>query len=272
MSDLAVHRVRLATGITVPYTVRGAPDGTPVVLVHAWGEARGCFDTLVPHLPPDLRVVTWDLRGHGEADKPTEGYLLAQVADDVVALLDALAMERVVLVGSSSGGYVAQQVAVTRPRRVLGLVLVGSPLSLEGEPSFMAEIEALRDPLAPEWIRDFNVSLSVPGRVPDWYLEERVREGLAMSADLWRTTLRGLVGSPAPTRLGVITCPTLVLWGGDDQLLGEAQLTGLHQSFPQATVISYADTGHTVLWERPELVATDLVAFVRRLRGTSASR
>jgi rifampin ADP-ribosylating transferase len=265
--DPAVHRIRLPTEVTVPYTVRGAPDGTPVVLVHAWGEARGCFDTLVTLLPPDLRVVTWDLRGHGEADKPAVGYRLEQVADDVLGLLDVLGLERAVLVGSSSGGYVAQQVAVTRPETVLALVLVGSPLTLEGEPPFMAEIEALRDPLTPEWIRAFNLSLSVPGRVPEWYLEERVQDGLAMPAALWGLTLRGLTEAPRPTRLGRIRCPTLILWGADDDLLAPSQLAGLREVMPHAIVVSYAETGHTVLWERPELVAADLVPFVRGLRG-----
>ena len=68
-----------------------------------------------------------DQRGHGAADRPKAGYALAEFADDVVAFMDAVGLSSAVLLGSSSGGYVAQQVAVTYPSRVAGLVLVGSP-------------------------------------------------------------------------------------------------------------------------------------------------
>ena len=58
------------------------------------------------------------------------------------------------LVRSSSGGYVAQQVAVDNPNRVAGLVLVGSPHSLHGRPAFADEVERLTDPVDPTWVRE----------------------------------------------------------------------------------------------------------------------
>jgi rifampin ADP-ribosylating transferase len=116
--------------VTVFYDAHGDPLGTPVVLIHAWGESRGSFDRLVPLLPATIRALSFDQRGHSDADKPAHGYALRDFADDVVAFLDALAVPSAVLLGSSSGGYVAQQVAVDSPHRVAGLVLVGSPRSL----------------------------------------------------------------------------------------------------------------------------------------------
>src|SRR6185437_7946442 len=72
--------------------------------------------------------------------EPAAGYALAQVAADVVAFMDAVGIPAAVLLGSSSGGYVAQQVAITSPHRVTGLALVGSPCSLQGRPSFADEV------------------------------------------------------------------------------------------------------------------------------------
>ena len=106
--------------------------------------------------------------------------------------------------------------------------------------------------------------------MPEWYLEDRVRDGLAMSAALLKQTLRELIASPAPRRLGTVECPTLVLWGSDDTMLGGGQLDGLHEAIRRAEVISYADTGHLVLWQRPERVAADVVAFARRTWRTSS--
>jgi pimeloyl-ACP methyl ester carboxylesterase len=81
-------------------------------------------------VPPTLRIFAMDQRGHGDADKPADGYALVNFADDIEAFMDAVGLRSAVLLGSSSGGYVAQQVAVQAPHRVDGLVLVGAPRSL----------------------------------------------------------------------------------------------------------------------------------------------
>jgi pimeloyl-ACP methyl ester carboxylesterase len=138
--------VRLGTGLTVPYVAQGDRSGVPVVLLHAWGESLGSFDRLLPLLPATIHAVAMDQRGHGAADKPADGYTLVDLADDVVAFLDAVGLPSAVLLGSSSGGYLAQQVAVRAPDRVTGLVLVGSPRSLRGRPPFADEVDQLTDP------------------------------------------------------------------------------------------------------------------------------
>src|SRR4051812_37078840 len=109
-SGQAVH---LRTGVDVRYVAWGDRSGVPVLLLHAWAESLGCFDRLIPLLPRTLRGLAMDQRGHGDSDKPAEGYSLTAFADDVTAFLDAMDLSRAVLVGSSSGGYVAQQVAVS---------------------------------------------------------------------------------------------------------------------------------------------------------------
>ena len=150
-----VCRVGLATGVTVPYVWAGPAAAAPVVLLHAWGESGRSFDRLLPLLPGTVHAMAMDQRGHGGADKPAAGYSLADFAADVEAFMDAVGVSAAVLVGSSSGGYVAQQVAVTSPHRVAGLVLAGSPRSLQGRPSFADEVDQLTDPVDAAWVRKF---------------------------------------------------------------------------------------------------------------------
>jgi pimeloyl-ACP methyl ester carboxylesterase len=126
-----VRDLRLRTGITVPCFAQGDADAKPVLLLHAWAESRGSFDRLVPHLT-GFRVYAPDLHGQGEADKPEDGYSLAEQAEDAAAILDTLNVPTAFVVGSSSGGYIAQQLAIDHPEKVAALVLVGSPLSLHG--------------------------------------------------------------------------------------------------------------------------------------------
>lgn len=100
------RRAELSTGLTLPYVSVGTSIATPVLLLHAWGESRRSFDRLLPLLPHTVRAMAIDQRGHGDADRPKDGYALADFADDVVAFMDAVGLPSAVLLGSSSGGYV----------------------------------------------------------------------------------------------------------------------------------------------------------------------
>ena len=261
------RRIALATGVSVPYVSAGPVAAAPVVLLHAWGESRRSFDRLLPLLPRTIHAVAMDLRGHGDADKPAAGYSLAEVAADVAAFMDAAGVPSAVLLGSSSGGYVAQQVAVTNPHRVTGLVLVGSPRSLQGRPPFADEIDQLTDPVDAAWVRKTLTWFPRFRQVPQWYIDGRVQDGVRMPAYVWRETLAGLVSARPPTDTATITARTLIVWGARDELLTSEHQQSLAAAIPASRLIVYEDTGHLVLWEQPERVASDLTAFVASLRA-----
>jgi pimeloyl-ACP methyl ester carboxylesterase len=214
-----VRTVALSTGISVPCFVQGNLDqtvddgGAPLLLLHAWGESWRSFDRLIASLPPSQVLVAPDLRGHGDADKAETGYSLVEVAEDIVALLEALAIPRVTILGSSSGGYVAQQLAVEYPGLVAELILVGAPLSMQGRPSFADEVDSLTDPISRDWVRESMSWYRLLHAVPTSYIAERVQEGLDMPAAIWRSSLRGFYEAIPPTEAGRISVPTLLLWG-----------------------------------------------------------
>ncbi len=260
-----LHAVRLRTGVTLPYVVQGDPSGLPVVLLHPWAESLGCFDRLLPLLPSTLHVFAMDQRGHGTADKPQAGYDLVDYVADVEAFLDAMGMPAAIIAGSSSGGYVAQQLAVTSPGRVLGLVLIGAPRSLHGRSTFADEMEGLTDPVDPGWVRASLTWFPTFHEVPDWYLDDRVVDGARLPARVWRDALAGLTKAMPPTEVGSITAPTLIIWGSRDELLPRADQELLAAAIPGSRLVIYEDTGHLVLWEQPDRVASDLTAFAMGL-------
>jgi pimeloyl-ACP methyl ester carboxylesterase len=108
-ADRITRRVHLATGVTVPYIEQGDPEAAAVLLLHAWVESSACFDRVLQQVPPTLRLFAMDQRGHGGADKPANGYALVNFADDIEAFMDAVGLQSAVLLGSSSGGYVANR-------------------------------------------------------------------------------------------------------------------------------------------------------------------
>jgi pimeloyl-ACP methyl ester carboxylesterase len=263
--EAPTQRIALSTGVTLSYVSVGPSLGTPVLLLHAWGESRGSFDRLLPLLPTTLRAMAVDQRGHGDAEKPSAGYALAEFADDVVAFMDAIELSSAVLLGSSSGGYVAQQVAATHPRRVAGLVLVGSPRTLQGRPSFADEVDQLSDPMDPSWVRASLAWFPQFHPVSESYVEDRVRDGVRLPAHVWRETFNGLLEATPPTDIASITSPTLIVWGERDDLLSREQEEELAGAIPRSQLVVYENTGHLVLWEQPERVARDLTTFVESL-------
>jgi len=109
-------------GVNIHYEIAGT--GAPLVLIHGlMGSLSDLRLSIVPKLVDCFRVLTFDLRGHGESDMPPAGYTAADVAGDVVGLLDSQEIERAHIVGHSFGGAVALSVAAARPDRVVRLTV-----------------------------------------------------------------------------------------------------------------------------------------------------
>jgi rifampin ADP-ribosylating transferase len=91
-----------------------------------------------------------------------------------------------------------------------------------------------------------------------------VEDATRVPARVWREAVRGLVEAEPPTDSGRISAPTLVICGGGDDFLTLEHEEALAAAIPGATLVVYTGTGHLVLWEEPERVASDLVALLRR--------
>jgi pimeloyl-ACP methyl ester carboxylesterase len=113
------------TGINVEQ--QGSGDLT-VIFLHYWGGSTRTWKHVMTPLARSYRTIAIDHRGWGESDHPAVGYSLAEHADDVAGVIEALDVRRYILVGHSMGGKVAQLFASRRPEGLAGLVLVGSSM------------------------------------------------------------------------------------------------------------------------------------------------
>ena len=125
--------------------------------------------------------------------------------------MDALGLSSAVLLRSSSGGYVAQQVAANHPRRVAGPVLVGSPRSLQGRPRFADDVDQLSDPVDAARVRPTLAGFRLLHETPASDIDDRVHGGARIPAHVWRETFNGLCEAPPPTVTATITSPTLII-------------------------------------------------------------
>ncbi|MGW3346867.1 alpha/beta fold hydrolase [Nonomuraea rubra] len=117
------HRtVRRSNHTTIRYTARGPAGGPALALIHGWACERGDFDAVIDHLPDDYRVLAIDLAEHGESRSGREVWTMEEFARDVAAVLEAEAVDRVVVAGHSLGGAVAVEVGRLLPDTVSHVV------------------------------------------------------------------------------------------------------------------------------------------------------
>lgn len=212
-------------GPTLSFRESGDPSGPVLVLLAGPTDSWRSYEPVLRLLPSSIRAVAVSQRGHGDSEKPPNGYGVEDLAGDVVALLDDLGVDRAVLAGHSGSCLVARRVALDHPERVAGLVLEASPTTLRDDPrlrQFVDEVVArVEDPVDPEVARSLVVSTSSASLDPDLVdvLTDEVRK---VPAHVWRELFAGLLAYDDRAELGRIAARTLLVWGGADPLVPRA--------------------------------------------------
>ncbi|MFI8306625.1 alpha/beta fold hydrolase [Streptomyces sp. NPDC085927] len=250
--DHGTSFARTDDGIAVAYQSRGT--GRPLVLLagqannhHWWDGVRGDFDKT-------HRTITLDYRGTGTSDKPCDGYSTPRFAQDVVAVLDSLGIERADVYGTSMGGRVAQWIAARHPGRVRRLVLgctsPGGPHAVERDTSVrrslaQADPEAVRQTLtdlmySPGWLARHSGPHHTLG---DPTMPPLARRGHLLASDQHN----------AWEALPSITAPTLILHGDHDRLTPADNVALLAGRIPDTRTHLFPGARHAYFEEcRPE--------------------
>lgn len=267
MDALEEQVVTLRNGATVPYVETGrSGSAIPVVLVHAYVESWRYFEPVLGALPPSIHAFAPTQRGHQSVEGGPSSYQLSDVASDIVGFMDAVGVDRAVLVGASSGGLISQLVATDHPQRLAGLILISSPVTLADKPGVAAmreEIMALSDPIDSRFVERFVRGTS-PTAMSEEFVARLVEESLAIPAQVWRESFLGLLQAERPAALENICVPTLLLSGSSDPIVCADQQVMLDR-IPDAELVLYTGVGHSPHLAHPDRVATDLAAFVHAL-------
>jgi pimeloyl-ACP methyl ester carboxylesterase len=262
MNPITAEAVRIHDGLVIPYLEQGDPDGVPLLLLHGITDSHRSYEPVLAALPDSIRAIALTARGHGDAGKPETGYDADQMAADVVAVMDALGIERAIVAGHSMGSWTARRVAVLHPERVLGVVLAGAFASFHDKPEIgglLEEFEALTDPIDPAYARAWQDS-TLARPVPEAFMEMIVEETRKPPARVWQAAMQGLADSRLEPA-GSVTVPTLLCWGQKDAFVPDADQERLLARIPHAELRVYEGGGHALHWERPERYANDLAEF-----------
>jgi pimeloyl-ACP methyl ester carboxylesterase len=223
----------------------------------------------MPHLPTSIRAIAISMRGHGDASRPDTGYQTCDFEGDLVLFMDALGIDRAVILGASSGGFTARRFAADYPKRTIGLIMLGAPATLRDKPAVRhlldTTIARLSDPIDPDFVRSFSESL-VSRPIPADYFEMMLQENLKVPAHVWRLTMEGLLEETFPDDLGKIQAPVLLILGSKDDLIPREEQESLQRAFKNAALLVYPDAGHLLYWEQPKRTAADISSFIQSIK------
>ena len=260
--------VTITENTSIDYDVQG--EGPPLLLVNGLGFGRWSWFKQVPAFSRHFRTITFDIRGERNL-----GNGVADLVDEVVALLDHLGVGKTHVFGTSLGGFVAQEIALVRPDLVDRLVLVctsyggrgpeamspGALADMMGLGAFSAEAAArkalqaatgdvYRTKKPEEFEKIVHWRLADSPSAVSYYEQAKAGARFDLSGDV-----------------GHITSPTLVIHGSEDRYVPPANARALADAIPGATLRVLEDAGHLVFIERFADVNREVVRFLKSRGG-----
>jgi pimeloyl-ACP methyl ester carboxylesterase len=303
MSELEITRIGLPTGVTLTVQLGGPESAESIMLLHGFPESHRTWREVAPALAEDYRVVAPDQRGFAGSDKPegVENYKADRVVEDLIALAEALKIDRFTLVGHDWGGAVSWLAALRHPDRIKRLVIINAPhprifqktvIEDEAQRAASQYIRAFKSPLMEAGIRAMGLDsfyektfgshadlAKISAAERQAYLEEWDREGALTSmlnwyraSDIEVPEMGKKVSAPLWTKMPFphVKMPTLVIWAMKDRALLPVQLDGLHDLVDDLRIVTVTDAGHFVPWEKPEPVIAAIRDFILETRADHA--
>jgi pimeloyl-ACP methyl ester carboxylesterase len=220
-------------GIRMYYAVYG--EGPPVLLIHGGLGNADIWGFQVPALAKDHKVIVADSRGHGRSTRSSKPISYALMADDYLALLDYLKIDKVELVGWSDGGIIGLDIAIRHPERLSRLFSFAANFTPEGgndvanSATFNAYFARAR--------KDYLALSPTPGEFDDF---------VKQCSKMWANEPRY-----SEKQLRAITVPTTIFDGDHDEAIKPEHTRELAKLIPGARLVIMKDASHFALWQKP---------------------
>lgn len=251
--------------LSVEYRDDGPRDGPALVLAHPLGLDLTVWDRLVPLLPPGLRVIRADARGHGGSGRPAGPWNLGALVRDTERLMDHLGLRDAVVMGCSMGGMVAQALAVKRLDLVRALVLANTAPRIATEAIWQDRIAQVRaagsvavlaEATAVRWF----------GRAASGDLARHWQDRLAAcDPEGWCLAAGAVAGADLYTPTAGLRLPVLCLAGDRDGSTPPDMVRELADLIPGAAFHLIRGAGHLPMLDQPEATAGAVTAFLQRI-------
>ena len=258
-------------GIDLACQVDGPDEGPVLVLSHTLATSRAMWRRQIPHLARRYRVVSYDMRGHGESAAPDYPYSLEMLSEDVIGVLDSLGVDRpAIFLGISIGGMIGQALALRHPARFRAFILAStsSRMPPEGQAMLDQRIEA---------VRKDGLEGQVQGTLERWLSPEfraREPETTKWVADMIRATpAAGFIGCGRAVQkldytdqLSQVAAPTLIIAGEKDPGAPVAAAQAMHERIKGSRLEIMPDCQHQTPIEAPDRFNQIVDAFLAQVK------
>lgn len=256
-----------ANGIDIAYRFDGAEDAPIVMLSNSLMSNHTMWDPQLAVLTESFRVLRYDTRGHGDTDAPQGPYSIKLLAEDAVALLDALGIDKVHFAGLSMGGMIAQYLGANYPERIHSLLLCDTA-------SEMPTLEMWNDRISSA--RNGGITALLDGTLQRWFTAPFLKNDKAAVekvAEMIRTTdTGGYIGCASAVRdmsqtsiLSKISAPTVIIVGEDDPACTVEQSKVLAENIKGAELVVLKNAAHLSNIEQTEKFNDAMMGFLNNL-------
>jgi 3-oxoadipate enol-lactonase len=258
-------------GTSLHVVESGDPSGIPVIFIHGFPFSHTMWRPQLQSLPPKVRAIAYDVRGHGMSDVGDGQYSIELFVDDLMGLMDGLSIPRAALCGLSMGGYIALRAVERHADRITGLVLADTRSDADGNEAKVkrtASLKSVKADGSAAFGRNFVKAVFWEGsfsRTPD--AVEMIRTVIAGNSPLGiGGTLLALAARTDTTEsLNAIRVPTVILVGEHDVVTPPAAARAMHERIIGSQMFSIPDAAHMSNLENPAAFNRHLHEFLARL-------
>ena len=256
--------------VAINYVERGMPQGVPVVFIHGFPFDHTMWEPQMLALPNEYRAIAFDVRGHGESDVADGIFSIEFFVDDLIALLDHLVLQKVVLCGLSMGGYIALRAVERHPERFKGLILCDTRSEAdpnEGKVKRAATIKTVKT----NGVKAFSEGFVKAVFAPESFEKhpkavEKIKSIIVGTSPLGICgTLTALASRTDTTAsLSNIKIPTLIMVGEQDTLTPVAASQSMHEQIGGSELHILPGAAHMSNMENTEAFNAALLKFLKK--------
>ena len=258
----------IVNNITVSYTDDGSPDSPPILFIHGFPFNKEMWNGQVNALRDNFRVITYDIRGHGDSDIGSAELSIDLFADDLIGLMDGLNIEKAILCGLSMGGYIALHAIEKYPNRIQALILSDTQCAADSPEGIEKRMRAIEN-IEINGVGPY-AETSIPNLFAPESLHQRKKEVseirdciLATSAESLVRTLKALASRKEKcSTLSDIRVPVLIIVGREDKITPVVAARLLNDKIKHSRIIVLDNAAHLTNLENPEDFNYQLKQFV----------
>jgi len=252
-------------GVQLYYEEKGAGQG--LLFLNGLGSSTKDWENQVPEFAPSHRVITFDLRGQGQSDKPRGPYSMTMFSVDTSALIKALGVKSATVVGLSLGGGIALQLALDAPELVKTLVVVNSGPAMVGPTAdAKKEIETRIGIVKQKGMRAMGEALApllFPKPQQESLRKTFIERWAENDPQAYIETLLAMQDWNVTNRLGSIRCPSLII-SADQDYSPVAAKEAYVKLMPKAELVVITDAHHATPLDQPKKFNAALAAFLAK--------